>query len=79
MRAHRLCNRWRRYWHAPQSWNALDPEGETWLHPLNALVSAMGHYAVFVDGQFATRGRALQMASGCSYVSMVYTAPVYRR
>jgi GNAT superfamily N-acetyltransferase len=62
-----------------QLWNALDPEGVIWLHPLNVLVPAMGHYAVFVAGQLATRGRALQMANGCSYVSMVYTAPAYRR
>jgi len=62
-----------------QSWNALDPEGATWLHPLNVFVPAMGHYAMFKDEQLVARGRSLQMASGCSYVSMVYTAPAYRR
>jgi len=62
-----------------QSWNALDPEGATWLHPLNVVVPAMGHYAVVGDEQLVARGRSLQMASGCSYVSMIYTAPAYRR
>lgn len=62
-----------------QSWNELDPEVLTWLHPLNVFVHNMAHYAVFVDGCLAARGRALQMASGYSYVSMVYTAPAYRR
>lgn len=62
-----------------QSWNALDPEGATWLHPLNVFVPAMGHYAMFKDEQLVARGRSLQLASGCSYVSMVYTAPAYRR
>jgi GNAT superfamily N-acetyltransferase len=61
------------------SWNALDPEGAIWLHPLNVFVPAMAHYAVFVDEQLVARGRSLQLASGCSYVSMVYTAPAYRR
>jgi predicted GNAT family acetyltransferase len=62
-----------------QSWNARDPEGATWLHPLNVLVPAMGHYAVLVADQLVARARSLQLASGCSYVSMVYTAPAYRR
>ena len=62
-----------------QSWNALDPEGATWLYPLNVFVPAMGHYAMFKDEQLVARGRSLQMASGCSYVSMIYTAPAYRR
>jgi len=62
-----------------QSWNALDSEGATWLHPLNVFVPAMGHYAVFKDEQLEARGRSLQLASGYSYVSMVYTAPAYRR
>lgn len=62
-----------------QSWNMLDPEGAIWLHPLNVFVPAMAHYAVFVDAQLVARGRSLQLASGCSYVSMVYTAPAYRR
>ena len=62
-----------------QEWNALDPEEVTWLHPLNVFVQNMGHYAVFIDGQLVARGRSLRMASGDSYVSMIYTAPAYRR
>lgn len=62
-----------------QEWNVLDPEGATWLHPLNVFVQHMGHYAVFVAGQLVARGRSLRMVSGYSYVSMVYTAPAYRR
>lgn len=62
-----------------QEWNALDPEGATWLHPLNVFAQHMGHYAVFEVELLVARGRSLRMASGYSYVSMIYTAPAYRR
>lgn len=61
------------------TWNALDPEGDTWLNVLDVAATTMGHYAIVHADKIIARGRSLRMPTGFSYVSMVYVAPSYRR
>ncbi len=61
------------------TWNALDPEGESWLNPLDVAAQEMGHYAIFRADALVARGRSLRLSSGFSYVSMVYVDPSQRR
>ncbi len=60
-------------------WNAMDPEGESWLNPLDVAAQEMGHYAIFCADTMVARGRSLRLSSGYSYVSMVFVSPVHRR
>jgi len=61
------------------AWNAMDPEGESWLNPLDVASPEMGHYAIFHAGTMVARGRSLRLVSGYSYVSMVFVSPGHRR
>ena len=45
-------------------WNAMDPEGEPWLHPIDVAAHEMGHYAIFGADALVARGRSLRLSSG---------------